>query len=394
MFFQAGYFYFQEKNELDSGIINLEMTGPLFGPGGALVNVPNADQSNTYGLKFDYNIKTSSQAVFAQVEYDLSDQLQVSLGGRYTWDKKDRTGRSYIFLPALAFPLCGNTFPAPGSCPPFQLPTPGNGSIDSGEPTWHAGLNYRPNADTLIYAKYDRGYKSGGFNSNGTSPSVNYGPEKLDAFEIGAKNSLMGNTLQLNVSAFYFDYKGYQGSQFTDELGTGGAAGVFNVGKATVYGVEGSVTALLGTNTKVNANATYLNTEFGDGITIRSGSGTDIDIGGNRLPNAPEFTVSGGIEQEIPLSSGALTARLDAKYSSDFYFSVFNTTDTQSQDYVLTNASLKYTPDNGVWDVQVYVRNMFDEVVLANALRNFNGGANNYQFQAPRTFGVRGSVRF
>ena len=56
------------------------MTGPFFGPGGASVNVPNADQSNTFGLKFDDNIKTSSQAVLAQVEYDLSEQLQVSLG--------------------------------------------------------------------------------------------------------------------------------------------------------------------------------------------------------------------------------------------------------------------------------------------------------------------------
>ena len=56
--------------------------------------------------------------------------------------------------------------------------------------------------------------------------------------------------------------------------------------------------------------------------------------------------------------------------------------------------ALKYTPDNGVWDVQVYVRNMFNEVVFANATRNFNAGPNNYQFQAPRTFGARGSVRF
>jgi len=394
LFFQAGYFYFQEKNVVDSGIFNLDMTGPLFGPGGFLTGVPNADQSNRFGIKFDYNILTRSQAVFGQVEYDLTDNLQLSLGGRYTWDKKVRTGNAVLSLPALAFPLCGNAFPAPGSCPPFPLTTPGNGNLSQSEPTWHVGFNYRPAPGSLIYAKYDRGYKSGGFNSNGSAPSVDYGPERLDSFEVGTKNSLMGNTLQLNASVFYFDYKGYQGSQFTAATSSG--SGVFNVGSAKVFGIEGSAVALVGKGTRLNLNATYLHTKFGDGIKINNGATPPaaIDIGGNRLPNAPEFTASGAIEQEIPASFGTFTARIDAKYSSDFYYSVFNTADTRSWEYVLANASLKFAPDNSFWEVSAYVRNIFDKQVLANATQNFNAGANTYQFQAPRTFGVRGSVKF
>lgn len=393
LFFQAGYFYFQEKNVVNSGIFNLDMTGP-FAPGGFLSGAPNADQSNRFGIKFDYNILTRSQALFGQVEYDLTDQLQLSLGGRYTWDKKVRTGNAVLSLPALAFPLCGNDFPNPGSCPPFPLTTPGNGTISQGEPTWHVGLNYRPAPGTLIYAKYDRGYKSGGFNSNGSAPSVNYGPEKLDAFEIGTKNSLMGNTLQLNASVFYFDYKGYQGSQFTDAVSSG--SGVFNVGNAKVFGIEGSLTALASKNTRVNLNAAYLHTKFGDGITINTGANPPVavNISGNRLPNAPEFTASGSIEQDLQVSFGTFTARIDAKYSSDFYYSVFNTTDARSWDYVLANASLKFKPENSFWEVSAYVRNIFDKQVLANGFRNYNSGSNTYQFQAPRTFGVRGSVKF
>ncbi|WP_421837822.1 TonB-dependent receptor [Novosphingobium sp.] len=394
LFFQAGYFYFQEKNVVNSGIFNLDMTGPLFGPGGFLTGVPNADQSNRYGIKFDYNILTRSQALFGQVEYDLTDKLQLSLGGRYTWDKKVRTGNAVLTLPALAFPLCGNDFPAPGTCPPFPLTTPGNGNLSKGEPTWHVGFNYRPAAGSLIYAKYDRGYKSGGFNSNGSAPSVDYGPERLDSFEIGTKNSLMGNTLQLNASAFYFKYKGYQGSQFTAATSSG--SGVFNVGNASIFGIEGSAVALVGKATRINFNATYLHTKFGDGITINNGATPPaaINISGNRLPNAPGFTASGGIEQELPVSFGTFTARVDAKYSSAFYYSVFNTADTQSPEYVLANASLKFAPENSFWEVQAYVRNVFDKQVLAYATQNFNAGANTYQFQAPRTFGVRGSVKF
>lgn len=393
LFFQAGYFYFQEKNVVNSGIFNLDMTGP-FAPGGPLSFVPNADQSNRYGIKFDYNILTRSQALFGQIEYELTDQLQLSLGGRYTWDKKVRTGNAVLSLPALAFPLCGNGFPAPGTCPPFPLTTPGNGNLSAGEPTWHAGLNYRPAPGTLIYAKYDRGYKSGGFNSNGSAPSVDYGPEKLDAFEIGTKNSLMGNTLQLNAAMFYFDYKGYQGSQLTDAVSSG--SGVFNVGSAKVFGIEGSLVALAGSNTRVTLNAAYLHTKFGDGIKINTGANPPVavDISGNRLPNAPEFTASGAIEQDLPVSFGTFTARVDAKYSSDFYYSVFNTVDARSWEYVLANASLKFKPENSVWEVSAYVRNVFNKQVLANGFRNFNAGSNTYQFQAPRTFGVRGSVKF
>ena len=120
----------------------------------------------------------------------------------------------------------------------------------------------------------------------------------------------------------------------------------FNVGSAKVFGIEGSLVALAAKGTRINLNATYLHTKFGNGITINTGSTPPVavDIGGNRLPNAPEFTASGAIEQEIPVSFGTFTARIDAKYSSDFYYSVFNTVDTRSADYVLANASLKFAP--------------------------------------------------
>ncbi|MFM9934922.1 MAG: hypothetical protein ACKVOL_01850 [Novosphingobium sp.] len=250
--------------------------------------------------------------------------------------RRSAPGNAVPSLPALACPLWGNAFPAPGSCPPFPLTTHGNGT----------------------------------------------------------KNSLMGKTLRLNASAFHFNYKGYQGSQFTSATSSG--SGVFNVGDAKIFGLEGNATALVGQDTRINLNATSLYTKFGDGITINTGASTPvaIDISGNRLPNAPDFTASGGVEQEIPVSWGKFTARINAKYSSAFYYSVLNTADTQSKEYVLANASLKFAPAESFWKIQGYVRNVFNKQVLANANQNFNAGANIYEFQTPRTFGVRGSVKF
>ncbi|WP_395397443.1 TonB-dependent receptor [Novosphingobium sp. BL-8A] len=378
LFVQAGYFYFQEKNTVDSGLYNLAMTGD-FAPGGQFGDLGQPDE---YGIKFDYKIKTRSQAVFGQAEYKLTDELQLSVGGRYTWDKKDRTGQAVLFLPALASPFA----------PPLTLVTPGDGKLSESQPTWHVGLNYHPTANTLIYAKYDRGYKSGGFNSNGSAASVPYGPEKLDAFELGTKNSLMGNTLQINADVFYSSYRGYQASQTSAVID--GGSGTFNVGSAKIFGAEAEVKALLGDHTRVGVNAAYMHTKFGNGIIVNDGNGDPVDISGNRLPNAPSFSATAFIDQDFAVGSGKVTAHVDGKYSSSYYFSVFNVPDIKTDDFFLANASLSYEPAVGGWKIQAFVRNIFDKNVLSYAQQNFVSFTDNYQFQPPRTYGVRASVNF
>ncbi|WP_185928832.1 TonB-dependent receptor [Sphingomonas sp. IC081] len=378
LFIQAGYFRFQENNTVDSGLYNLDMTGD-YAAGGPLESFGQPDQ---YGIKFDYRIKTRSQALFAQTDYDITDQLQLTVGGRYTWDKKSRSGQAVLFLPALASPFA----------PALTLTTPGEGKLSESQPTWHVGLNYRPMPNTLIYAKYDRGYKSGGFNSNGSAASVPYGPEKLDAFELGTKNSFMGNTLQVNADVFYSDYKGYQASQTSSVVD--GGSGTFNVGSAKILGAEAEVKALLGEHTRIGVSAAYLHTKFGSGIVVNDGDGNPIDISGNRLPNAPSFTTTASIDQDFAVGGGKVTAHLDGKYSSSYYFSVFNLDDVKTSSFFMANASLSYEPEVGGWKVQAFVRNIFDKNVLAYAQQNFVSHTDNYQFQPPRTYGVRASVNF
>ncbi|MBC2663758.1 TonB-dependent receptor [Novosphingobium flavum] len=391
LFVQAGWFHFSEDNALTAGLFNREMTG-LFGPGGPLSFAPNANQSFRYGIKFDFAIKTRSDAVFAQAEYDLTEQLQLSVGGRYTWDNKSRTGNSVLVLPALAFPLCANSFPTdPTACPPFPITNSGNGSTKEKRPTWHLGLNYRPAPGRLIYAKYDRGYKAGGFNSNGSVAATPYDAESVDAFEIGTKNSLMDNALQLNFAAFYFNYKGYQAQQSTCPTCS---TGVFNVGSARVLGLEGQANARIGANTRLYLNTTLLDTRFGNNIIVTNGNNQNVNISRNQLPNAPHFTASLGLEQTVPLSDYELSFRADGKYSSSFYFSAFNLPQIQSKAYFLGNLSASIAPSKGPWKLQAYVRNVFNKNVLSFAEQNFNGFSDNYQFQQPRTYGIRASVNF
>jgi iron complex outermembrane receptor protein len=107
LFFQVGFFHFQETNTINSGILNLAMTGD-YAPGGPLSFL---DFSNVYGIHFDYHVKTKSDAVFGQVAYKLNDQWKLTVGGRYTRDEKVRTGGATLNYPALAFPEWGFVFP-------------------------------------------------------------------------------------------------------------------------------------------------------------------------------------------------------------------------------------------------------------------------------------------
>jgi iron complex outermembrane receptor protein len=255
------------------------------------------------------------------------------------------------------------------------------------------GLDDTLTPASFVYVKYDRGYKSGGFNSNGTGPSVPYNSEKLDAVEVGSKNRFFGNRLQLNGAIFSFDYRGYQASQFSTALG--GGAGIFNVGNAKIRGAEAQLVALFGEGGRVDLNLAHLQTRFGKDIIINDGGGAEHNIGGNRLPNAPSLSLSAGLEYGwYREGGGRITPRLDLKYSSDYYFSVFNNPDETSKAYVTGNASLSYEPDNGRWQVQAFVRNLPDKVTLANGVQNYLAGLNSYQFQPPRTFGVRSTFRF
>ena len=88
-------------------------------------------------------------------------------------------------------------------------------------------------------------------------------------------------------------------------------------------------------------------------------------IGGNDLPNAPEFTITAGIEHPWYVLQGTLVGRIFGKYQSSYYFSHFNYPDTEQEAYTTGNLSLSYTPINGSWTLQAYMLNFTDEGILA-----------------------------
>jgi outer membrane receptor protein involved in Fe transport len=166
--------------------------------------------------------RTTSYAGFGEVYWQAADTLKITAGLRYTRDIKTTT------------PYPSQTLLSPGYL--------GGGFINSGYPAledikqkWGAltgrfVVDWKPQIsftdDSLVYASYSRGYKAGGTNSPGIGSNPEFlgffdvdprfRPEYVDAFEIGTKNMLAGRRLQLNATAFFYDYKDYQVSQIID----------------------------------------------------------------------------------------------------------------------------------------------------------------------------------
>jgi iron complex outermembrane receptor protein len=365
---QFGYFHFSELNTpLDSRLIHV---GSAF--------------NGLDTIHFTYRINSVSDAGFGQISYKLTDNLKLTGGARYTRDEKTRTGNAELNLNV-----------ATGGAVPAFVPhiiTPGNGHVVESKPTWHAGLDYQVTPHSLLYAKYDTGFKSGGFNSNGQSASVNYGPETVTAYEVGSKNRFFDSALQLNGSAYYMDYLGYQASQFTPALG--GGPGVQNAGSARIYGVD--VDAIwLSSIGKFDANATWNHARFTVFKAVNSAGTATVSLAGNALPVAPDFAASVGFEHKFDVGSGSITGRIDGQYKSKYYFSFFNFADTAQKAYSTGNLSATYRPgEDARWDVQFYVRNFTDQVVFANVTQNTNSNSETTEYAPPRTYGVKLNVRW
>lgn len=370
---QFGVFLFDEKMSLrDSGIFNIECIAshPL---GQACID---RELDNQYGLRFNYQVETNSDAVFAHFGYRPAENVRLTAGARKTWDEKSRTGGNYSYLAALANPF----IPAPAS------ENDATGSMKDSQITYHVGVEYDLTDDNFLYGKFDTGYKAGGFNSNAAGVT-SYEREEVKTFEIGSKNSLLNNMVRLNFSAFMSTFSNYQANQIVDDFLV-----VFNTGSADIFGAESELVALVGDNGKLQLSAAYLNTEFDDGISVIEGTSQNPnlrEISGNSLPNAPSFSMTGGYSHDFNVKEGILRASIDFKYSSKVYYTVFNDSDTTGDAYTQTNASLSYQPESMEWEASLWIKNITDEMIFARAVRNYNSNVNNFEFAPPRTFGVK-----
>ena len=160
-----------------------------------------------------------SYGIFGEAYLELTDELKITAGLRYNNDKKSVTARSTLASFLVPFGQTGSIFDSPFAGTFDADPgTPGNQLVQTrnvafDEITGRFVIDYQFTPDNLIYASYSRGYKSGGVNPP-LQPIFNvaesFGPETIDAFEIGSKNVFAGGAVSLNATAFYYKYSDLQ----------------------------------------------------------------------------------------------------------------------------------------------------------------------------------------
>ena len=217
---------------------------------------PDRSGRNYYDATGAYHLK--SRAVFGEVYWQLFDNFKITGGLRYTHDMKFQENR-----PVALFVPGGPGIPLSATKPAL--------TADFEEMTGRIGFDWKPDLgftdETLIYAFFSRGYKAGGMNSPCTAaPGVicgapTFDPEFVNAFEVGAKNTLMGGAMVLNLTAFKYDYIGYQVSKIVNRASTNE-----NI-DAEIQGLELETIWSPIDGLRLNMQIGYLDTAIADGTS-------------------------------------------------------------------------------------------------------------------------------
>ncbi len=338
--------------------------------------------------------KTESKALFGQADWTLTPRLKLVTGLRYTDEDRSYVGGTTDLnsfgLSFLCFAVGACGLGAPGT----HVLSAENASIHDRNWSWRAGLNFKPADDTLIYGTIARGTKSGGFFNGITTNSfalAPYRPEELTDYEAGFKTRLMDRTLQLEASAFWYDYQDLQTQTFTD-VGAVSLIKLGNVGKATVKGLDAQATWLPVRGLTLSAGLGLLDTELGS-FTTAGAAGPVVVKKGNKLPNAPDTSFNGQARYEWAVG-GDWTAAIQggAHYSSKVFKEALNTSYLSAGSYWVYDARASIASPAG-WEVAVWGKNLGDERYVTQATDD--GLGMGYRvFNAPRTYGVSVTKRF
>lgn len=384
----GGYFNEQVSQEVQL----LVDAGPFSGMVGAYYLDATADTlfdvrlfTTLSGLTAFTNaaVDTETYAIFGDFTYDLSEQLSLSVGGRYTWDKRTANILRQNYLGGGS-PFFGGAGVAFGAAS-----TNFSGQRDFKKFTPRISLSFKPTPDDNIYASFSQGFKGGGFDPRGVganAPDLNgngirgendevaaflsFRPESVDSYEVGYKGNAFDGGLTFALAGFYADYKDVQipGSVACIVSGLPSFCGVTsNAGKATFKGVELEFNARLGESVANDGDRLnllgavgYIDAKFDQYISNIASVPTDV-AAFRDVQNTPAWTASATLAYMTPVGAGRLNLGTTISYrSSTTQFEIPNPYIDQSG-YALVDASLVYTAPDDRWSIGLYGKNLLDK---------------------------------
>ena len=395
------------------------------------------------------DFQLESYGIFGEAYFDVTDRLSITAGLRYNNDKKSIEARSTLASFLVPFGQTGNAFDSPfvgafdadPGTAGNQLTQQRNVAFD--EITGRFVVDYEISPDNNLYFSYSRGYKSGGINPP-LQPIFNvsesFGPESIDAFEIGSKNVFGNGAFILNATAFYYKYSDLQLSRIIARTS------VNDTIDANIFGAEIESVIRPSDNWLVNLNFSYLNAKVAgdqffsnprdpgggdpnaviikditngalcavtggnpnafvnainpglglqgtapfaaDGGIASNGAfsicsvldaqagaigaafggievlspGVQVNLKGNKLPQAPRFKASAGVQYTKEFENGmTLVPRFDIAMTGEQFGNVFNGAVNRIAPFVQANAQIQLNGADESWFVRGFVQNVFDD---------------------------------
>ena len=406
----TGLYYYEENTEQ-----SYDIASPNQAQLGTLLNSFTLAPTGVANPALNYvdlgaELESTSWAAFGQIDYDLTPQWRLTAGLRYTSDEKHgrETVQYMLWAPYVAGSLgYGPSAPAVegafASCCALDA-TPSltgqgpNVRDVSGEWdgfTGRIGLQWRPDDDTLVYGGVSQGYKSGGFNLYAFTPAV--AEEQLIAWEVGLKQTI-GDTLQVNASAFLYDY---QDLQIPVQVLSGPVVrdNFINADEARSAGLELEVIWAPSPNLEFYGTYSYLNSEFTDfccTVDLANAAAGAQDLDGATMPQSPEHKFNLTALYRFGFDAGDLNIVGSYSYVGDQYFSPFNTERYLSPGSGQVDWRAVWESASGHYDLVGYIRNATDEVAY-NGLEigsADSGFARRVTLNPPRTYGIELRVRY
>lgn len=346
-----------------------------------------------YGVGYAYyynptpHLSEDSYGVYLNADYEFTERLKLTLGGRYSSDDKSMLRGYEVRINGVSQ---GNT-------------------IDDQSRRWskvtgRAALTYKITDDINVFASIATGYKAGGFNAIGTTQAP-YNPETATNYELGVKAELFDRRLRINADVFQSDYKNKQELVIAAGAGALNEVTIANSGSATLRGVEVESQAVIGEYLTLDANVAYLDATY-DSLKssdpLRPTLGV-IDMKGNSIPFAPKWKAGVGATLNVPLPQdrGVANVTLNYAWTGSYYASFYNrrgaTLGAFPNDYIAARDTLdisaKWTSPDERWILNAYVRNVTNSIDAISAGPSYHG-LQAVQFTNPRTFGVKATRLF
>ncbi|MBV9929642.1 MAG: TonB-dependent receptor [Alphaproteobacteria bacterium] len=446
------------------------LTG-AFGAAAPLI-IPAIDRLSTINdvgsVRDVYNQNSDNWAVFTHDIINITDTLSLTLGARYTHEKKTLNAffnNNNTVCPtqqAALGPLLANPALAALAGGIITLSCTGNSSVQlnnvvlndhhsEGEWTGTGVLSWKPTPRLMMYGSYSKGYKAGGYNldrsalggangvfgprSSADAAGLRFEPEKVTAYEVGAKYNRKG--FNLNVAFFLENFKTFQlntfngsifivqnvascntslnGADRDNSLATGACtsgtiAGVQSKGVE----VEGAIYPLR--DLAITAGWTYSHTRYRHNL-VASSAGAPLTpalflLPGAQVSNAPENVVTGSIAYTPPIGGSGLSALfyVDTRVTSKFNTGSDLFPEKTQPSFVLVNARLGIRGPEQKWAIELWAQNLFNEKYTQVAFNTpFQGAGSIAQTQAfgvtgnqlfsaflaePRTYGITGRIKF